>query len=174
MLKFIFKIIIVILLMFGLSNYANYLMTGKTPDISFEKPSLPKIDISKLTGSVSEKFDSIKKENSNEDTYLYKWRDAKGVIHYTSEKPSNNIANIESIKINNDTNVVPSVPSVSSVSSNEEESVQQQSVASELPTEIPPNLYSPEGVKQLFDQAKNVQNQMNEQFQEQENIINRE
>ncbi len=168
MLKFIFKIIIVILLMFGLSNYANYLMTGKTPDISFEKPSLPKIDMSKLTGSVSEKFDSIKKEKSTEDTYLYKWRDAKGVIHYTSEKPSKNIANIESIKINNDTNVVPSV------SSNEEESVQQQSVASELPTEIPPNLYSPEGVKQLIDQAKNVQNQMNEQFQEQENIINNE
>ncbi len=171
MLKFIFKIIIVILLMFGLSNYANYLMTGKTPDISFEKPSLPKIDVSKLTDSVSEKFDSIKQEKSTEDTYLYKWRDAKGVIHYTSEKPSNNIANIESIKINNDTNVVPSV---SSVSSNEEEPVQQQSVASELPTEIPPNLYSPEGVKQLIDQAKNVQNQMNEQFQEQENIINNE
>ncbi len=168
MLKFIFKIIIVILLMFGLSNYANYLMTGKTPDISFEKLSLPKIDMSKLTGSVSEKFDSIKKEKSTEDTYLYKWRDAKGVIHYTSEKPSNNIANIESIKINNDTNVVPSV------SSNEEESVQQQSVASELPTEIPPNLYSPEGVKQLIDKAKNVQYQMNEQLQEQENIINNE
>ena len=163
MLKFIFKVIVVIILILGISNYANYLITGKTPDISINKSSLPKIDISKLTDSVTDKFESvkksvteksesIKKDGPAENSHLYKWRDADGVIHYASEKPADNTPDIESIEISNDTNVVPSVSAKAKVP------VQQQSPQANLPTEIPENLYSPEGVKQLMNQAKDVQN----------------
>ncbi len=168
MLKFLFKIGFVILILFGLSSYANYLLTGKTPDIVINKPTLPDIKISKLTETLSDKFSVIKeKKPVEENTYLYKWRDTKGVIHYTSEKPPENTQDFESIKINNDTNVIPAV---SDKEVTHEKSTQQQIPSTDLPT----NIYSPEGIKHLFDQAKGVQNLMNDQFTQQENSINGE
>ncbi len=171
MLKFLFKIILIIILLFGFSNYANYLVTGEKPELDINEPILPDIDISKITDSISDKFESVKKEvqaqSEVKESYLYKWRDEKGVIHYTSEKPAENIRSLESIKLSNDTNVVPAVPvpQTSSAINN-----QQQALSTEAPT----NVYSPEGIKHLFDQAKSIQNLMNEQFTQQENIINNE
>jgi uncharacterized protein DUF4124 len=164
MIKFLLKVIVVMLLLFGLSNYANYLITGKTPDIPLKKPTLPKIDMSKLTDSVSEKIESIKKEKPSDNTYLYKWRDDKGVIHYTSERPKEDIQKLESIKINNNTNVVPSASK-----NNTAKTIPAQQQPSN--TDLPANLYSPEGVKNLINQAKDVQNLVNDQFYQQENII---
>jgi uncharacterized protein DUF4124 len=158
MLKFFFKIALVILILLGLGNVTNYLMTGNTPDI----------EISKLTDSLSDKFKSIKIKKPVTDSYLYKWRDDKGVIHYTSEKPTGNIQNLEQIKLSSDTNIVPSVSETEVTNDN---ATHHQS--SELTsTNVPTNIYSPEGVKQLIEQAKEVQNLTNEQFNQQENIIN--
>ncbi len=165
MLKFLFKLILVILILFGLSSYTNYLLTGKTPDIAINKPTLPDIEISKLTDTLSDKFNIIEEKKPAANTYLYKWRDTKGVIHYTSKKPPENIQDFESIKLSNNTNVVPAV------SDNEvihEKQTQQQAPSENLST----NIYSPEGIKKLFDQAKDVQNLMNDQFTQQENSIN--
>jgi len=168
MLKFFFKLIFVFILLFGFSNYANYLATGKPPEINIKKTVLPDIDISNITDSISDKFESVKEEIEPEvkDSYLYKWRDEKGVIHYTSEKPSENIQNLESIKLSNDTNVVPAV--------SENKSPPKENNKHSLPSaELPVNIYSPEGIKHLFDQAKDIQNLTNEQFNRQENIINK-
>lgn len=143
--------------------------TGETPTLSISKPELQNINISKLADSLSDKVDAVKNrvtpKTKKTETYLYKWRDEKGVIHYTSEKPADEIKNLESIKIDNQTNVVPAV----SDNSANVEPRQEQSANSS--TTIPNNLYSPEGVKQLFDQAKNVQNLMNEQFSQQEQVL---
>lgn len=169
MLKFLFKISLVVLILFGLGNYANYLITGKAPDISINKPTLPSINISKLTDSLSDKFKSNNEEEQNavKNTYLYKWRDAKGVIHYTSEKPSGEIENLESIKLSNKTNIVPAVSESEAIHENA-----TQQLPKSTSTDFPSNIYSPEGVKDLIDQAKDVQNLMNEQFTQQENSIN--
>lgn len=167
MLKLLLKIIFIIILLFGFSNYANYLVTGEPPEINIKKLTLPNIEISKITDSISEKLESAREEiePAAKNTYLYKWRDEKGIIHYTSEKPSENIQNIESIKLSNDTNVVPAV---SENKTNSEKANQLQTPS----TDLSENIYSPEGIIHLFDQAKDVQNLMNEQFSQQENIIN--
>ena len=149
--------------------YANYMMTGQMPDTNINTPELPDINISKLTNSISDKVDSVKgkitPEITQKETYLYKWRDEKGVIHYTSEKPDGDIKNLESIKIDNQTNVVPAV------SANTPETEPAQTQNNPVSTQLPTNVYSPEGIKQLFEQAKNVQNLMNEQFDQQERAI---
>ncbi|MCZ6802955.1 MAG: hypothetical protein O7D86_03210 [Proteobacteria bacterium] len=41
-------------------------------------------------------------------------------------------------------------------------------------TELPTNVYSPEGIEHLFNQAKDIQNLVNEQYGQQEKIINKE
>jgi hypothetical protein len=144
--------------------YANYMMTGQTPELNINPPELKNIDISKLTDSLSDKVNSVKgkitPETEKKETYLYKWRDEKGIIHYTSEKPKAQINKLETIKIDNQTNVVPAVSDESpSIKSPQQQNTQ---VSSEIPT----NVYSADGIKQLFDQAKNIQNQVNEQYEE--------
>ncbi len=161
MFKFLFKIIFICILLFGFSNYANYLATGKATEFNFSKPVLPDIDLTTITDSLSDKFDPVKQEAEPivKNSYLYKWRDEKGIIHYTSEKPSENITNLESIKLSNDTNVVPAVPE-------NMETKQEDNQTQSPSTELSGNVYSPEGIKHLFDQAKNIQNLMNEQYRE--------
>ena len=165
MLRFLFKIMIIVLIASGFTYYASYLMTGKMPDIAIDKPALPDINLSKLTDTVSNKFKSIKKREPVKDISLYKWRDAKGIIHYVSEKPSDEI-NYEEIILSNDTNLVPAVS---------ENEVTHEKSTRELPKPaLPTNIYSPEGIKHLFDQAHDIQNQVNKQFSEAENIIHPE
>jgi len=169
MLKFLFKISIVVLLLFGVSNYSNYLISGQTPEINSDKSVLPDINISNLKNTISNKFKSTKKEKPTivKESYLYKWRDAKGVIHYTSEKPHEDVNNLETIKLSNNTNIVPSALE------NDTETQSKSTQHAQLPsTNLPANIYSPEGIKHLFEQAKSIQNLMNRQFSQQENIIN--
>lgn len=169
MLKFLYKSILILVLLFGIGMYANYMMTGNAPELPVNKPALAEISISKLSHSLSDKVDAVKNritpEPKRTETYLYKWRDEKGVIHYTSDKPSGEIKNLESIKIDNQTNVVPSVSDNSANVGPTQEQSGNSSAA------IPNALYSPEGVKQLFDQAKNVQHLMNEQINQQEQVF---
>ncbi len=165
MLNFLFKIILVILILFGLGSYTNYLLTGKAPDIVINKPTFPDIKMPNLTETLSDKLSVIKEKKSAANTYLYKWRDTKGVMHYTSEKPPENIQNFESIKLSNDTNIIPAV-SDSEVA--HKKPAEQHAPSTNLPT----NIYSPDGIKHLFDQAKDVQNLINDQFTQQENSIN--
>ncbi|MBL1140874.1 MAG: DUF4124 domain-containing protein [Proteobacteria bacterium] len=173
MFKLSLKIIIIIILLFGFSNYANYLITGNSPEISINKPVLPDINFSEIRESLSNKLESDKKaiEPEIKETYLYKWRDEKGVIHYTSEKPSEKTQSLESIKLSTQTNVVPAISEKDKTdrTTKQPESPQQSSFPS---TDLPANIYSPEGIKHLFDQAKDIQNLMNEQFSQQENAIN--
>lgn len=173
MFKFFLKIILIVIILFSISQYTNYLFTGKTPNINFQKPALPKL--SNITDTINNKIDSLK-SGSNEqivskESFLYKWRDENGVIHYTSERPKEYIKSVESIKIDNNTNVVPSVTDNTS-DTNEINNPQPSQQQSSPATELPANIYSPEGIKHLFDQAKGIQDLVNDQFSQQENIIN--
>lgn len=172
MLKILFKVIIAILIFVGLGYYSNYLMTGKTPSIDINKLTTPDINISKFTDTFSKKIETIKQDISPKETSLYKWKDAKGVIHYTSEKPSGDIQDLESIKLSSDTNIIPSVSAPAPINDSSERSSSHQQT--QTTTEAPSNIYSPEGIKNLINEAKDVQNLMNEQFNQQENLINQD
>ena len=166
MTRLILKTFFIACILYGLGNYASYLMTGRLPSIVKQPPEIPAFNISKLTKSISTKLRINSEEKDTENKYLYKWRDTNGVMHYTSDKPQKDI-NYESIRLSNDTNVVPAVSESDTTS---EHPVQQQ-----LPsTEMPANVYSPEGIEQLFNQAKDIQNLVNEQFEQQEVISNQE
>ena len=169
MTKFVLKAFLIACILFGLGNYASYLMTGKLPSIVRQPPDIPDFNIPRLTDSLSTKFKLKNEERPAETKYLYKWRDAKGVIHYTSEKPSEDVDH-ETIRLSNDTNVVPAV-SESEITG--KKPVQQQ--PPKLPsTELPTNVYSPEGIEHIFNQAKDIQNLVNDQFSQQEQISNQE
>ena len=166
MTRLILKISFIACILYGLGNYASYLMTGNLPSIVKQPPEIPAFNISKLTRSVSTKYKGNNEEEITENKYLYKWRDANGVMHYTSDKPPEDI-NYKSIRLSNDTNVVPAV--------SESDATNAHPVQQQLPsTEIPSNVYSPEGIEQLFNQAKDIQNLVNEQFEQQEVISNQD
>ena len=143
-------------------------MTGETPEITSKLASIPELNISNIKQSISNNIDSKKEEEKiipkTKDTYLYKWRDDKGVMHYTSEKPTGETKSLEAIKLSNKTNVIPANTENinSSVNNNYKESPS---------TKLPTNIYSPEGIKHLFDQAKDIQNLMDEQFTKQEVVL---
>lgn len=166
MTRLILKGILIACILFGLGSYASYLTTGKLPDIVKQPTEISEFNVSKLTESISTKFKSITEEGITESRYLYKWRDANGVMHYTSDKPSEDI-HFESIKLSNDTNVVPAV---SAKAVTMEETTQQQSHVSEIPS----NVSSVEGIEHLFEQAKDIQNLVNEQFSQQDVMSNQE
>ena len=151
--------------------YAKYLMTGQTPDFNLNKSDLAEINLSDITDTISDKVESVKEkaipESNKSEISLYKWRDEKGVIHYTSEKPTSEVKKLETIKIDNQTNVMPAVSDAERGESPSSVQTTQQSTPL-----IPENLYSPEGVKQLIDQAKDVQNLVNEHYDQQQEIIN--
>lgn len=158
------------ILIFGVSLYAKYLMTGQTPELNINQKNLPNISVSKITNSISNKVtfvkDKVSTTNEKKEAYFYKWRDQKGIIHYTSEKPAIEVEvnKLETIKIDNQTNVVPAV----SDNSAEVESIHQQK--QQTTSSIPDNPYSSKGIKQLMNQAKDVQNLMNEHIHQQEQI----
>lgn len=87
----------------GLAGYGTYLTTGKPPWEFFdglppmppmEAPSLPKLG--NLLPTV---------EPTGQDQ-LYKWQDAQGQWHYTSEHPGESVK-FEVLSIDRNTNVMP-------------------------------------------------------------------
>lgn len=144
--KLIFKCVVVVVLALGASNYMMYIMTGKLPFSteslpSFSSPSLPTFAEGKTTA--------------------YKWTDANGVVHYSSEPPPNPADAAVKMEVDPNVNLIQGIK-------------EEPTIAGE--TDIPQgpdfsgNIYSPEKVKKLVDDAKAVQQQMNERTKSLEGI----
>ena len=161
MTKIILKILLISFILIGAGLYANYLITGNSPKLVLQESQIPDLNISKIAESATDLFSS-NGEGTSETKYLYKWRDAKGIIHYTSEKPAADIK-VETIKLSSDTNIVPAAS----------EAETKQNVSHDQLPEIDNsddssvNLYSPQGIEQLFDQTNDVKNLMNEHYEQQ-------
>jgi len=126
-----------------------------------QKTSMPDLNLSKISESATDLFD-LNGEASSATKYLYKWRDPKGIIHYTSDKPAAGIT-VETIKLSSETNIVPA-DSTGNVGENAPQRQVPQAVNSDKTSA---NLYSPQGVEQLFDQANDVKNLINEHYDQQ-------
>ena len=158
MTKFVLKTFVISAILIGVGFYVNYLLTGNTPNLAIQKPSMPDLNLSKISESATELF-NLNEKDSSDTKYLYKWRDAKGIIHYTSEKPAVNIT-VETIKLSSETNIVPAV-STTDTNQNTSQIQLPQGVDDDKSNAI---LYSPQGIEQLFDQANDVQNLINEHY----------
>lgn len=138
--KLIFKCIFVVVVALGASNYMMYIMTGKLP---FSKDSLPSFDSPSMPS-----FSEAK-------TTAYKWTDENGVTHYSSEPPPDPAKLAEKMEVDPNTNLIQGL---------REESEEVGEIASDQPAgpDFSGNIYSPENVKKLVEDAKAIQGQMDE------------
>lgn len=145
---------------FGLSLYAGYLMTGRLPSYVTNIGSFLSGARTQTGGQPNwSDIGSLKPkegaENGNYEvmqggkTTIYKWQDANGRWQYGERAPSTGTAT----KIEIATPPPPQAPSA-------QENNSQQAATSHR-AELP-NPYSPEGVKEIMDQAHDVQRLMNQ------------
>jgi len=144
-----------VVIMVGIANYAVYLMTGKSPfstdDLSAPSlalPLLPKVSVPSLP--------------AKKDT-AYKWTDEKGVVHYTTEPPQQASADLEKLEVNPGQNVIQSVKP--------RPADNKQAPSKDPASDSLQSPYSPGAAKKLIEDAKNVQNLLNERYERQNQII---
>jgi hypothetical protein len=127
----------------------------------FSAPSLPK-------GPEVDSITDSKRFTGGQDT-IYQWHDSEGNIQFTTEPPPEG-AEYQVRHFDPDTNVIQSVevPSrevpVGEVGVDAEKTV--ESVAEDK------NPYSPENLKKIFEDARNVEKLLDQRFQNQESAIN--
>lgn len=152
--KLIIKSVIMVVLMIGFSNYMLYIMTGKSP-FAETGLSMPKFSVN-----------APKINNMNplaDGNTVYKWVDENGVTQYSSEPPPANIAK-QTLELDPNTNIVQGLRP-----EDEEEETPHAGPSEPILPQGP--IYSPENVKKLIDDAKNVQNLLNERYQKQEEML---
>lgn len=148
--KLLFKVVVMLAITIGVSNYAMYLMTGKMPMSDFfskasvSGPDMP--EVSNLLPKGSER--------------AYKWTDENGVVHYSSEAPEH--VNAETMNVNPDTNLIQGIQKTA-----KEEKIEQAPPTQPLMPQG--NIYNPGTIRKLMDDAKGVQSKLNERYEELEN-----
>lgn len=161
MIKIVLKILLISFILTGIGLYVSYLMTGNLPNFALQKANYSELDPAKIAESATNLFD-FSGEKTPDTKYLYKWRDAKGIIHYTSEKPAADIE-IKTIKLSSDTNIVPAVSAADTVENPSHSLVTEIQDAADSRA----NLYTPQGIEQLFEEANDEKNLMNERYDQQ-------
>ena len=148
----IFKAVLMIGIMVGISNYLMYLSTGKSPfsfdSLSFGKPSVD-ASASKLKNLMPAGKDQA-----------YKWTDENGTVHYSSEPPSHH-QKAELIEVNPDTNLVQGLR-IETEQGSESKAPVNSAPQRQLPQG---SIYNPETIKTLMDDAKGVQETLNKRYE---------
>ncbi len=159
--KIIFKAVMMVVVMVGMSNYAMYLMTGKSPLQGFSLSSLmpSKIDMPDL--SMPDVGLSESKPVS-----VHKWVDERGVVHYSQQAPAGEkVAEATVVTIDpatvNSIEQPPSIPAFKK--SNSMQTDGSLSPGDTLPT--------PGNIQQVMQEARNVQKKMDERNAQMEEIM---
>ncbi len=120
----------------------------KPPDLN-----VPDFDVTKISELVTKHKPA---SDDNQSARVHKWRDSDGHTHYTSDPPPQGIQS-EMLSIRPDTNVVPAVKLPQPSKQVIKPKLQKDSVGS---------VYSPGNPGQLIDDARNVQNVLNDRANE--------
>ena len=155
MTQLIIKIVLMLGIVLGISNYLLYLKTGKMPfnmetlfgnngqGIELSAPSIPEL--------INNSSNPVKEE-------VYKWVDEKGVTHFSKQKPDSG-QDAESIELGSNINIVDAV----------KVKPKAETVATKVNTE---NFnYHPKNVKKLIDDAQNVEKLIKDRYDQQQKII---
>lgn len=153
----------------GIAFYGNYLTTGKLPPFLRKAPDLSMPSLDKFGNKVDEVFNSVTNSTSSntDNNYIYKWQDENGQIHLTSEQPAEGI-DFETVKLQNDVNVVPSV----TTNSNEAGIIEEPDTNESNSALSLNNIYSPDKIKQLKQDAEAVRDQLNQRTDIQNELLN--
>jgi len=106
-------------------------------------------------------LDELSNSVTQKDVTVYQWVDDNGVTHYGGTPPAGQGA-YEEKTIHADTNLVQAQKARET-----EEKQQQRSRTAKIGS-----IYSPEGIKNTLDGARDLQNQANDRTAEQERILN--
>ncbi len=121
---------------------------------NFSMPDMP--DTKKLTSG------------SGQTDYFYKWYDGDGNVQFTTEPPPEGVE--YTVKgYDPDTNLIQAVKAPVEAAP---EPAPRDSAKPDLDTGALDNPYSPENVKKMIDEAKNVQKILNQRYQDQESALN--
>jgi len=167
--KLFFKLVIVVTVML---TVPYYFLGGSLPLPGF------------LQGMFSEDKKSLSATSvrTDRDVTVYKWVDENGRTHFGEKPPVGEVA--ETMELKTNTNVMKAVKvpepeqeedgfggtviSLGKSSASKSDS-EDEDEASDGGLENP---YSPEGIKNLIDNAKNVSKMMNQRQKQQQNVIN--
>jgi hypothetical protein len=131
----------------------------KAPDIAL--PELPNTDMGKTAGSSSQGREDI----------VYKWKDAQGEWHFSSTPPPQGVEyTVKGYDPN--TNLIQSVKPNLEESDPVKEPAGETTVSVHNPGDVI-NAYSPDKIENLFNDAKNVQQLLEDRFKQQEATIGR-
>ena len=131
----------------------KYIVTGGAGGFQF-------FGISNITEDVSNGVSGIGNALVDEEVTVYKWVDDKGVTHFGGNPPTGQGAyNKQEIRTN--TNIV----NAHKIQEEEEKKPARGRV-----TQVG-NLYTPEGIKDLMDDAKNTSQEMNDRMLEQQKVL---
>lgn len=164
--KIIFKVVTMLVVFMGLGSYGAYLSGQPVP--IFNSKNLANIK-STLNGMV----DSVKPDNIAKTTktaikgepekLFFKWKTPDGQTHF-GDKPSADALDIVVIRgkdLRGNTVAATKIP---------EPEPEKESQASNSGSSMP-NPYSPEGVKEIMDKAKNVEKLMQDRVEQQEKMM---
>lgn len=142
--KLTVKVAILLIVVAGVSHYGLYFMTG---EYLFSSQGL----------ASNFKVPSLKRSPLQSNDQVYKWTDENGVVHYSSDAPTAQEAKI--IEVDPNTNLIQGLESV--------KKVPEDPPATEAQRKQPQgNVYHPATIHKLIDDAKNVQNTLNERYQQ--------
>lgn len=139
-----------VIVFMGVSQYFVYIMTGKSPLDNFNIPnfSLDKASISNFA--------------SGGKQTVYKWVDEDGVTQYSAEAPSAD-QQVKTLELDPNTNIVQGVQMPED---EKEEKTSKPEIS--MPTGA---IYSPESIKKLVDDAKNIEKLLQDRVDTQEKIL---
>lgn len=148
--KLIIKCIIMAALFMGVSQYFVYITTGKTP---FDNFNIPNFSLNKQ---------SISNFASDGKQTVYKWVDEKGVTQYSAQAPSAD-QQVKTLEIDPNMNIVQGLQMP-------EDEKEEESSKPEISMPTGP-IYSPESIKKLVDDAKNIEKLLQDRMDKQEKIL---
>ncbi len=132
------------------------------PLMTLDKLKLPSMSMPKVPDNI--KIPDLPAGDREKDI-IYKWRDARGDLHFTSSPPA------DGIKFTTK-GYDPNTNLIQSVEVKEEEPVE---IEVEQPKDAKPtdngNPYSPEKIGKLIDDAQNVQKLLNERMKQQDALM---
>jgi hypothetical protein len=149
-----------LVVMVGVVTYGTYIMTGRVPWQGLTSLKKPDLKIPELGLPAQQ---AVKQR-------FYKWEDEDGVRHFSSEPPGDNLR-YEIVEVDPNINVVAPVP----LEPNEavpEQAHEASSDKREADENDSPFPYSPERVKKLMDDARDVQKTLNERAEKQQELLN--
>lgn len=165
MFKLFFKFVVITALFMCVAIYGNYLTTGKLPPYLQKKTDFSMPQLNEIGNKAEEMLNSI--NVSSNENYIYKWTDENGQIHLTSEPPDASTS-FEAVKLESDVNIVPSVSPINNPVDDIQSSVPETNDTSNLNLK---EVYSPEKVQQLYDDARSVRDQLNERASSQNQLL---